>query len=363
MPTSQAHRPVDRHSPLPLWAQVEADLTRRITAGTFSGGFPTESDLCTDYGVSRHTVREALRRLRTSGTLESARGRGTRVAEHDVEQSLGTLYSLFRSVEDRGMTQTSTVLRLAATTDPRAAVELHQPADTPLVVLERVRHAEGKPLAHDTVFLPPHRGRTPAGRRLHPRRPLRRARPALRDPAHQRAGTHHRDTRYRRAERPARRRGQPEAAPSPTPPGGRHGVAPSPCHTICVVGTFHRSHHAVPGLYFYDNDVQDVAVGLVPSSPRGELEITDVNRHYLQTGHLAVEVLPRRTAWLDTGTTDSLLDAGTYVSTVDQRTGLMLGVPEEVAWRRGLLTDDALAVRARSLVKSERVRRPTCCRC
>ena len=154
MPASPAHRPVDRHSPLPLWAQVETDLTRRIAAGDFARRFPTETELVADYGVSRHTVREALRRLRTSGTLHSTRGRGTRVAELDVEQPLGTLYSLFRSVEDRGMTQTSTVLRLATTTDHRAAQELHQTGDTPLVVLERLRHADGQPLAHDTVYLP-----------------------------------------------------------------------------------------------------------------------------------------------------------------------------------------------------------------
>ena len=112
-----------------------------------------------------------------------------------------------------------------------------------------------------------------------------------------------------------------------------------------------RSHHAVPGLYFYDNDVLEVAANLAPSA-RGELEITDVNQHYLDAGRLAVEVLPRGTAWLDTGTTDSLLDAGTYVRTLYQRTGLMLGVPEEVAWRRGFLTDEQLAERGRSLVKS-----------
>ena len=112
-----------------------------------------------------------------------------------------------------------------------------------------------------------------------------------------------------------------------------------------------RSRYAVPGLYFYDNDVLEIAAGLAPS-PRGELEITDVNQHYLDAGRLAVEVLPRGTAWLDTGTTDSLLDAATYVRTLHQRTGLMLGVPEEVAWRRGFLTDEQLVERARPLVKS-----------
>jgi glucose-1-phosphate thymidylyltransferase len=112
-----------------------------------------------------------------------------------------------------------------------------------------------------------------------------------------------------------------------------------------------RSSYAVPGLYFYDNDVVEIAAGLRPSD-RGEYEITDVNRVYLEQGRLSVEVLPRGTAWLDTGTFDSLLDAGNYVRTIEERQGLKIGVPEEVAWRLGYLSDDELRERAELLVRS-----------
>lgn len=112
-----------------------------------------------------------------------------------------------------------------------------------------------------------------------------------------------------------------------------------------------KSNYAVPGLYFYDNDVVEIARSLVPS-PRGEYEITDVNRAYLERGKLAVEVLPRGTAWLDTGTFDQMTDAGDYVRTMERRTGLRIGVPEEVAWRQGFLSDEELRERAVKLVKS-----------
>ncbi|MET4003005.1 glucose-1-phosphate thymidylyltransferase [Arthrobacter sp. UYCu511] len=112
-----------------------------------------------------------------------------------------------------------------------------------------------------------------------------------------------------------------------------------------------RSNYAVPGLYFYDNDVIDIARNLEPS-PRGELEITDVNRAYLERGELNVELLERGTAWLDTGTFSDLNDASTFVRTVENRQGLKIGAPEEVAWRMGFLSDSELRTRGEKLLKS-----------
>ena len=112
-----------------------------------------------------------------------------------------------------------------------------------------------------------------------------------------------------------------------------------------------RSHYAVTGLYFYDNDVISVAKGITPSA-RGELEITDVNRHYLEQGSLQVEVMGQGTAWLDTGTHQSLLDAGNFIRVIEERQGLKVACLEEIAYRLGYIAADEVLALAAPLVKS-----------
>jgi len=112
-----------------------------------------------------------------------------------------------------------------------------------------------------------------------------------------------------------------------------------------------KSRYAVPGLYFYDNDVVDIAKNLEPS-PRGEYEITDVNKIYLERNKLHVQVLDRGTAWLDTGTFASLMQAGQFVQVIEERQGLKIGCIEEVAWRKGYINDEELERAAAPLVKS-----------
>lgn len=112
-----------------------------------------------------------------------------------------------------------------------------------------------------------------------------------------------------------------------------------------------KSNYAVPGLYFYDNDVVDIAKNIDPS-PRGELEITDINRKYLEMGRLKVGVLDRGTAWLDTGTFESLMQAGQFVQVIEERQGLKIGCIEEVAYRMNFITKEELQEIAKPLVKS-----------
>ncbi|MCC6412370.1 MAG: glucose-1-phosphate thymidylyltransferase RfbA [Saprospiraceae bacterium] len=112
-----------------------------------------------------------------------------------------------------------------------------------------------------------------------------------------------------------------------------------------------KSHYAVPGLYFYDNSVIDVARNLQPS-PRGEYEITDVNRHYLAQGRLQVRVMGRGYAWLDTGTHKSLMQAGQFIETIEDRQGLKIGCIEEIAWEMGFINDEKLEKLGHKYIKS-----------
>lgn len=139
---------------MPLWAQLHQDLLRRLRAGAFSEGFPGELALMGDYGVSRHTVREALRRLREDGLVDASRGRPSTVRTDAIEQPLGSLYSLFAAVEARGMRQYSKVIAQEVVVDGDIAARLELSADTPLFHLERIRFADDDPLACDRVWLP-----------------------------------------------------------------------------------------------------------------------------------------------------------------------------------------------------------------
>jgi len=147
--------PLDRGSPLPLWAQLRADLLRRLNAGAFDEEFPGEMALVASYRVSRQTVRTALRELRADGVVRAERGRRPRLASQErIVQPLGTLYSLFASVEAAGLHQASVIRRCELVADGVVADRLELEASTPLFRLERLRMAGEEPLALDTVWLP-----------------------------------------------------------------------------------------------------------------------------------------------------------------------------------------------------------------
>ncbi len=142
----------------PKWRQVLEDLERRLGSGEIADRFPTDRELVEHYGVSRHTVREAVRHLRARGIIERERGRGSTVRVPEFSTPSGALYSLFREVESQGIPQTSTVLALDMRPDEVAAGRLELDPDTDLFHLERIRYAGEQPLAVDTVWLPPDLG-------------------------------------------------------------------------------------------------------------------------------------------------------------------------------------------------------------
>ncbi len=150
-----AARKLDRRSPMPLWAQLRADLRRRLAAGGFGEVFPGELALVAEYEVSRHTVRTALQQLRADGIVVAERGRRPRLAgQTAITQPLGAMYSLFASVESAGLSQTSIVRSRDVRADGVVADRLGLEASVPLFRLERLRLAGEEPLALDTVWLP-----------------------------------------------------------------------------------------------------------------------------------------------------------------------------------------------------------------
>jgi GntR family transcriptional regulator len=139
---------------IPLWQRILTDLERRIRDGEIVDRFPTDKELVEEYGASRHTVREAVQRLRARGLVERHRGRGSFVRPDQVRQPVGSLYSLFRAVEGLGLEQRSEVLSLEECQDAEAAARLQLPPDAALIHLQRLRYAGDEPLAVDAVWLP-----------------------------------------------------------------------------------------------------------------------------------------------------------------------------------------------------------------
>ena len=155
MDTTTFPTALDRQSPLPLWAQLRDDLRRRVDMGEFADSFPSEMALVDTYGVSRNTVRDALRRLRSEGMVVAGRGRRPRLGDQvEIEQPLGALYSLYDSVEAAGLEATSVIRSLSVLRDPEVAERLELASDTALVHLERLRLADDEPLAIDRVWFP-----------------------------------------------------------------------------------------------------------------------------------------------------------------------------------------------------------------
>lgn len=145
---------LDRSSPLPLWAQLAAELRTSIAHGEFRDRFPTDEELSNRYAVSRNTVREAVRRLRDEGLVERHRGRGTFVPAPEIEQPLRSLYSLARSIEAQGLDEHSEVLAVDTLTDAKQASRLGLASNDRLVHVERLRFAGSEPLALDRSWLP-----------------------------------------------------------------------------------------------------------------------------------------------------------------------------------------------------------------
>lgn len=151
--------PLDRSSPQPLWAQLEAELRRRLAAGHFDDRFPTDLELTRHYEVSRHTVREAVSALSRDGLVSRVRGRGTVVVRERFEQRLGALYSLFAGIESTGLEQASEVLQIGMGRDADVAARLGVDAGSDLFRLDRLRLAGGSALAIDQAWLPQDLGR------------------------------------------------------------------------------------------------------------------------------------------------------------------------------------------------------------
>lgn len=150
---------IDRAHPLPLWAQLLTILRQRIDAGNYDKAFPTDEQLIEEFGLSRHTVRDAVRRLQDDGVVTRRRGVGTVVTRPAIQQPAGVLYSLFRTIETEGHEQHSVVLAREMVRDAAVAGRLDLPARSPLFRLERLRCIDGAPFAHDIVWLPGDVGR------------------------------------------------------------------------------------------------------------------------------------------------------------------------------------------------------------